>query len=55
MDTTERIAAALDSIDASDPEPAHQEADALLIEAVPPAVRAAYERVKQRAPWWAVA
>lgn len=45
----------LDAIDASDPERAHAEADAVLLTAVHPDIRAAYERVVARAAWWATA
>jgi hypothetical protein len=43
----------LDSIDASDPERAHSEADNALIMAMPDEVQAAYERLKDRCDWWA--
>ena len=45
----------LDAIDASDPERAHAEADAVLLAAVPDLVRAHYEFVAKRANWWASA
>lgn len=40
---------------AHDPEAAHARADAVLLAAVPPAVREAYERVQVACPWWASA
>jgi hypothetical protein len=40
---------ALDALDANDPEEAHGRADAILLSAVTPDLRAAYERVVDRA------
>jgi len=54
MDTFE-IVASLDAIGDGDPEAAHSEADALLLEAVPTEVAQAYERVIDRQAWWACA
>lgn len=45
--------AALDALSGDDPEHAHGEADRVLLQAVPPEVRAAYERVTSRCSWWA--
>ena len=45
----------LDSIDATDPERAHAEADDALFELVDPDVRMAYLRLMERANWWASA
>lgn len=48
------VAAELDRLDPNvDPERAHSLADDLLLTAVPTEVRAAYERLHKRAPWWA--
>lgn len=48
------VAADLDRIDPTgDPERAHSLADDLLLAAVPPEVRAAYQRLVARSPWWA--
>jgi hypothetical protein len=45
---------ALDAIDASDPERAHDQADEILLSLVSPEVRAAYKRLSEdRASWWA--
>lgn len=47
------IIEALDAIDGDDPEAAHAHADGLLLDAVTPAIRAAYDRVGDRAgSWW---
>lgn len=46
---------ALDDMPAGDAEGAHGMADDILLSLVHPEVRAAYERVKDRAPWWAAA
>jgi len=45
----------LDSIDAGDPERAHGDADEVLLRACPADVRAAYQRLTERANWWASA
>lgn len=47
--------AALDAIDASDPESAHGEAEDILLALVPDSVREAYKRVVDRSEWWASA
>lgn len=58
-DTDERLSdadvvIALNAIaSADDPERAHSLADDILLSCVPDEIRAAYERVQQRAPWWA--
>jgi cellobiose-specific phosphotransferase system component IIB len=46
---------ALNAIQAGDAEAAHGQADDVLLSLVSPQVRAAYEAVKDRAPWWASA
>lgn len=46
---------ALDAIEAGDEERMHGRADDILLAAVDPAVRAAYQRVQDRADWWASA
>jgi len=52
--TTPLVVAALDAIDPSgDPEHAHAEADRVLLAALGPEVRAAYDRLVARAAWWA--
>lgn len=56
--TIEEIIEALDAIDHGeygDSEAGHSQADELLLLAVPPAVRDAYNRVVARASWWATA
>lgn len=50
-----RAVAALDAIDASDPESAHGQADIILQALVHKDAREAYERVGNRARWWASA
>ena len=51
--TESEAVAALDAIDPTgDPERAHGEADGILLAVVGPEVRAAYERLTERAPWW---
>ena len=47
--------AELDALTGADPEMAHVRADKILLELVDPAVKAAYERVMSRCPWWACA
>lgn len=54
LDPTEAVAR-LDAIDGGEPEGAHGEADGILLASATPEVRAAYERLKGRAPWWATA
>ena len=49
----ESIVRSLDSIDADDCEEAHNLADNLLLQAVPAEIAAAYQRVVERAEWWA--
>jgi hypothetical protein len=51
----DELVAALDAVDAVDPEVAHGDADRLLLEFVPPRVEAAYERLVERCRWWATA
>lgn len=53
--TAEEAIAALDGLNADDAEVAHSIADAILLDTVPPIVRDAYERVTERAPFWATA
>jgi hypothetical protein len=53
--TTEEAIKLLDEIEVGDPEGAHGEADDILLKCVDPMVKAAYERVVARAPWWASA
>jgi hypothetical protein len=53
--TVEEAVVALDELNASDAEGAHSEADDILLELVPPEVKAAYYRLVARAPWWACA
>ena len=53
--TPAEAVAALDAIDASDPESAHGRADEILLALLPLDVMAAYLRVTVRAPWWATA
>lgn len=43
---------AIDNIDVSDPEAAHIEADAILLELAGPEVREAYDRLVKRSRWW---
>lgn len=45
----------LDTLPTDDPEGAHAEADEILLAAVDPSVKAAYERVVSRCSWWASA
>jgi hypothetical protein len=49
------ITAALDAIPGGDPEVAHSMADKILLSAVPADIREAYQRVVERADWWACA
>ena len=52
--TTPVVVAALDAIDPSgDPENAHMEAEYVLLDALGPEVKAAYDRLVVRARWWA--
>ena len=54
--TTPLVVAALDAIDPTgDPEAAHGEAEMVMLGALGPEVRAAYDRLVARAPWWASA
>ena len=56
LTTPGEAVAKLDAIDPSgDPEGAHDQADKILLAALPPEVREAYERLVSRAPWWAAA
>ena len=50
--TTAEIVAALDALDDHDEEAAHGAADGLLLEAVPPEVREAWERARNRIGFW---
>jgi hypothetical protein len=43
----------LDALDAKDPEVAHSDADGILLALVGADVRAAYQRLVERAKWWA--
>lgn len=49
------LVALLDSLCGDDPEHAHGVADGVLLQAVDPRIRAAYEPVAGRCPWWAAA
>jgi hypothetical protein len=50
------VATALDLIDPTgDPEAAHDEAERIMLAALGPEVKAAYDRLVERAPWWASA
>lgn len=51
--TTNDIVQRIDALDGQEPEGQHYEADELLLEAVDPAVKAAYLRLTKRARWWA--
>jgi len=54
--TIQMAVAALDAIDPSDdPEAAHAEAEAILLAALGPEGKAAYDRLVARASWWASA
>ena len=53
--TPERAVLALATIDTSDPERAHDEADEILLAAVPAEVAAQYRRLVDRCSWWASA
>ena len=54
--TTPVVVAALDAINPiDDPEAAHSEAEKVLLGALGPEVKAAYDRLVARAPWWASA
>lgn len=55
MTLTEEFVSLLDRIDVGDPEDAHWVADHVLLNAVDPEIREAYERVKDRCRWWAYA
>lgn len=46
---------AIEALDPSDPEKAHDLADDILLASVPEEVRAAYKRLVKRAGWWATA
>lgn len=47
-----RFVKELDSITTGDPEGAHADADAVLLRAVHPRIRKAYDRVVRRTRWW---
>lgn len=51
LDAGEAVAV-LDRLTADDPEKDHSIADAVLLDAVPPEVAAAYRRLVDRAGWW---
>jgi len=54
--TIQMAIAALDAIDPSgDPEAAHGEAEAVLLAVLGPEGKAAYDRLVDRASWWASA
>jgi hypothetical protein len=53
--STEEIVAAIDAIDASDPECAHSELDGLLLICAPDEVKQAAARLYGRTRWWAFA
>jgi hypothetical protein len=55
--TTAKERAVIEALNkiSSDPETAHGEADELILSIAHPDVRAAYERLVQRCPWWAFA
>ena len=55
MSKTTEAVAALDAISGGDPDGDHGEADRILLSHVHPDVRAAYERLVDRAEWWATA
>jgi hypothetical protein len=50
-----RAVASLDAIGGGDPETAHAEADEILLDVAPPDVADAYQRLRDRAEWWACA
>jgi len=49
------IVAALDALDADDPEHAHSAAERIMLDALGPEVSSAYDRLVARASWWASA
>jgi hypothetical protein len=51
----ETAVATLDGMAGQDPEADHGDADQVLLAVVPPEVAAAYERLVDRAAWWATA
>jgi len=54
--TIQMAVAALDAIDPTDdPERAHGEVEAILLAALGPEAKAAYDRLVDRARWWASA
>lgn len=53
--TVQRAIAALDAIEPGDEEMMHYQADRIIRETLPIEVRHAYERVMERANWWAYA
>lgn len=53
--TVEEAIEQLNSIDVFDPEGAHVEADDILFQLAPLEVQQAYDRVTERASWWAYA
>lgn len=55
MSPADEVASALLHIDTSDPETAHSQADALILDFLPEDVRRAYMTVAKRCRWWAFA
>lgn len=55
MNRDDTLIHALNDVDASDPEVAHQTADDLIRDWLPEEVRQAYDRVGSRCRWWAFA
>lgn len=53
--TFSEAVAALDAIDASDPETAHIKADEILLALLPNRVTRAYDELVGRCDWWACA
>ena len=51
--TEDEAIAVLDGLTGQDPEHDHGTADGVLMEMVSPAVREAYDRLVERADWWA--
>lgn len=53
--TVDEAVAAIDALSGDDAEADHGRADDVLLAIAPPAVRDAYDRLTERAPWWAAA
>lgn len=53
--TADEAVAKLDDISGQEPDGDHGRADDILLECVSPRVKAAYERLIERARWWATA